>query len=187
MPDANTVAITLPAFCAAVWTILDATCHAGPDRYGFAATAGAFSEWRVQGALGFGGKIRNEARGLHVTCYREDETPIRLAMIAEANRLLAALLAAHRAAAPTPPGLPKQPEIIAALTASNLALDDWTHTYAPELCGGRHVLASKDRIAFWGVTLAYIAKVRRDNTAALAMLAPSEQTANTDAANATQS
>jgi hypothetical protein len=48
-------------------------------------------EWRFSGDLGFGGKFwRNEGR-LYVSCYPEDENPLRLDMIAKANQALAAL------------------------------------------------------------------------------------------------
>ena len=51
-------------------------------------------EYRFCGALGFGGKFRNNGNNEnvpHVDCYREDETPKRLAMIAAANKRLAEL------------------------------------------------------------------------------------------------
>ena len=57
-------------------------------------------EFRFQGALGFGGKFwRNDGR-FYVTCYREDETPARLKVIAEANNLLSGLC-------PNPSGEPR--------------------------------------------------------------------------------
>jgi hypothetical protein len=46
-------------------------------------------EYRFQGALGFGGKLYTPE--MRVSCYREDETPERLAMIDRANARLAAL------------------------------------------------------------------------------------------------
>jgi hypothetical protein len=57
-------------------------------------------EYRFQGALGFGGKFRTcyvnppefDRYRLYVDCYREDETPERLAMIERANQRLADLL-----------------------------------------------------------------------------------------------
>lgn len=51
-------------------------------------------EYRFMGALGFGGKFRNNGNRNdtpHVDCYREDETPERLAMIERANARLAEL------------------------------------------------------------------------------------------------
>ncbi len=54
------------------------------------------NEYRFCGALGFGGKFRNNGNQNntpHVDCYREDETPARLEMIEAANAELAALFA----------------------------------------------------------------------------------------------
>jgi hypothetical protein len=48
-------------------------------------------EWRLNSALGFGGKVHLNASRLYVTCYREDETPKRLEMIEAANTRLASL------------------------------------------------------------------------------------------------
>ena len=51
-------------------------------------------EWRFQGALGFGGKFRNNGNHdntPYVDCYREDETPARLKMIEVANEHIKAL------------------------------------------------------------------------------------------------
>ena len=45
------------------------------------------TEWRFCGVLGFGGKYRSERN--RVDCYREDETPERLAVIKEINFRLA--------------------------------------------------------------------------------------------------
>ncbi len=50
-------------------------------------------EYRFQGYLGFGGKIYAQGDAVWVSCYREDETPERLALIAVANDALAALTA----------------------------------------------------------------------------------------------
>jgi hypothetical protein len=48
-------------------------------------------EWRFMGSLGFGGKFwRNDGR-YYITCYREDETKKRKAVIDKVNRLLDAL------------------------------------------------------------------------------------------------
>lgn len=51
-------------------------------------------EYRFCGALGFGGKFRNNGNRNnipHVDCYSEDETPARLAMIEKANKRLVEL------------------------------------------------------------------------------------------------
>lgn len=50
-------------------------------------------EYRFQGALGFGGKLWRDHHGrLAVDCYREDETPERLAVIEQTNAVLAAIV-----------------------------------------------------------------------------------------------
>lgn len=51
-------------------------------------------EYRFCGALGFGGKFRNNGNNEnvpYVDCYREDQTPARMKMIAKANSRLAEL------------------------------------------------------------------------------------------------
>jgi hypothetical protein len=69
--------------------------HAGAtehDRIGFVVahtTDGGCWEFRFQGSLGFGGKFRNDAGRWRVDCYREDETPERLAVIEATNLALA--------------------------------------------------------------------------------------------------
>lgn len=45
-------------------------------------------EYRFQGALGFGGKFRNNGNGVYVDCYPEDMTPEREKMIELANTRL---------------------------------------------------------------------------------------------------
>jgi hypothetical protein len=47
------------------------------------------TEWRFCGHLGFGGKYRSKTN--NVDCYKEDETPKRLAIIHELNEVLAKL------------------------------------------------------------------------------------------------
>jgi hypothetical protein len=50
------------------------------------------NEYRFIGKLGFGGKVWiSRSEPPHVSCYREDETPERLAMIATANAALTEL------------------------------------------------------------------------------------------------
>lgn len=85
-------------FWESVWQILKEECQAGKDNIMFINTAGDFAEWRFQGALGFGGKIyqrrfRGEIENLFVSCYSEDLTPEREAMIKRANKRLAELVA----------------------------------------------------------------------------------------------
>lgn len=55
-----------------------------------------FVEWRFGGSLGSGGKLYFFGRrSPWVGCYREHETPERLAIIKRTNARLAALFAAH--------------------------------------------------------------------------------------------
>lgn len=69
--------------------------HAGADardreQFYYAHTiAPGCTEFRFCGNLGFGGKYRSERNV--VDCYREDETPERLAIIAATNAALAQL------------------------------------------------------------------------------------------------
>lgn len=58
------------------------------------------NEYRFCGALGFGGKFRNNGNNNntpYVDCYQEDETPERRAMIERANRRLAELFKPEQA------------------------------------------------------------------------------------------
>ena len=82
----------------AIWTVLVQECGAaeGDGMLGRAWFLAAqqhrpVTEYRFIGALGFGGKFWINDGRLYVTCYREDETPERLAMIERANRRLAEL------------------------------------------------------------------------------------------------
>jgi hypothetical protein len=59
-----------------------------------------------------------------------------------------------------------------ALEASMVAIDDWLHTYAADLCTPEDVQASANRIGEYG-TLSYIAHVQERNRAALATPATS--------------
>ena len=47
------------------------------------------TEWRFQGTLGIGGKFWRYDGRYYVTCYPEDKTPEREAVIAKVNALLA--------------------------------------------------------------------------------------------------
>src|SRR3954471_20509788 len=67
------------------------------DRYSFGYHASRTTEYRFMGALGFGGKFRNNGnRGgvPYVDCYQEDATPEREAMIERANKALVELFGA---------------------------------------------------------------------------------------------
>jgi hypothetical protein len=54
----------------------------------------------------------------------------------------------------------------AALERSRLAIDDWLHLFAPELCNADDVARSRSRVMAVG-TLAYIADVQQQNRIAL--------------------
>lgn len=63
-------------------------------KYHVAEAGSPCREYRFMGALGFGGKFRNNGNyhnTPHVDCYPEHETPGRLAMIEAANKRLAEL------------------------------------------------------------------------------------------------
>lgn len=49
-------------------------------------------EFRFCGKLGFGGKLYHSRSGTYVSCYSEDETPERRAMIEKANADIRELL-----------------------------------------------------------------------------------------------
>ena len=60
-----------------------------------------FVEWRFCGSLGFGGKLYFDGYRIpRIGCYREHETPARLATIAQVNACFAEMFAAL---APTTP------------------------------------------------------------------------------------
>lgn len=88
-----------------VWAVLVVKAGAHPDDgYHFVQQQSRelIEEWRFQGALGFGGKLRRDRYGempLRVDCYREHETPERLRMIEETNAALAVLAQWHSPAA----------------------------------------------------------------------------------------
>ena len=86
---------------ASVRAILEQECGLTTDsqgRDGFIMTISdpvmECQEYRFQGALGFGGKFRNNGNfdnTPYVDCYPEDRTPERMAMIERANTRLARL------------------------------------------------------------------------------------------------
>lgn len=49
------------------------------------------TEWRFGGHFGHGGKFWRNAGRFYIACYREDETPKRLAIIEKVNKLLGEL------------------------------------------------------------------------------------------------
>ena len=82
------------------YTVLVEECSASSrddDRYCFVQAVTERGrhycrEFRFCGALGFGGKFRNNGNNdntPYVDCYQEHETPERLAMIEKANQRLA--------------------------------------------------------------------------------------------------
>ena len=60
----------------------------------------------------------------------------------------------------------------AALERSMLAINDWLHTYAHDLCDRDDVARSNSRVQAQGGTLAYIGSVQEQNRAALAAAPP---------------
>lgn len=94
--------VLTPHEASAVYDILVAETGARPgerEKWSFVRYATAiaewnhiFVEWRFCGSLGFGGKFRFDGFEVpNVNCYREHETPERLAIIERANERLAAL------------------------------------------------------------------------------------------------
>lgn len=88
-----------PALAAPIWQVLVEECgalnsapHFMEFRYYLGRKAWGGHEFRCQGAR-FGGKFHNDGRKWWVSCYPEDETPERQAMIGAANTRLAALRA----------------------------------------------------------------------------------------------
>ena len=57
-----------------------------------------------------------------------------------------------------------------ALERSLLALNDWIHTYAPEMCDADDVARSRSRIRNQGGTLAYLADITLEVRQAIAAL-----------------
>lgn len=71
--------------------------HAGAPKSGdtrlsfvlyFTDAASRGTEFRFCGKLGMGGKFWRNAGRFYVTCYKEDETPERLAIIAATNKAI---------------------------------------------------------------------------------------------------
>lgn len=89
----NTTGSGTPEQAKAIYAILVDICGAhadDPDGFVAAFTSKAPpTEWRFQGALGFGGKFRYP--GLTVDCYPEGETAARMGAILVANERLAVL------------------------------------------------------------------------------------------------
>lgn len=58
-------------------------------------------------------------------------------------------------------------ELVEALEASRIALDDWLNTYAAEHCDARRVCEAYERIKNNGGTLSYLADIQTTNRACL--------------------
>lgn len=89
-----------PQTCTEVYQVLVEECGANPDKLVyFTLNQGRQnvnrmpSEYRFMGALGTGGKFYRATGDTrwYVTCYHEDRTPERAAMIERANERLAKL------------------------------------------------------------------------------------------------
>lgn len=77
-----------------VYQVLTEECGAADDADALSSFVanhrdGRVDEYRFMGSLGFGGKFWQ--RDMRVSCYREDESPERLAMIEKANARLSEL------------------------------------------------------------------------------------------------
>lgn len=82
-----------PEAASRIYDILIEECQAHPnERCHFVQVAPTTPEYRFGGGLGHGGKFWNNNGRWYVSCYIENETPIRRAMIDSANQRLAALL-----------------------------------------------------------------------------------------------
>lgn len=86
-----------PKFYAACYDLLVSTGNAHEDMWDRKAFVSSFTdgvgtrEWRFQGHLGFGGKFWRNGTRHYVSCYSEDETPERRAMIDDLNRQITRL------------------------------------------------------------------------------------------------
>ena len=63
-----------------------------------------------------------------------------------------------------------QDGLVEALERSMVAIDDWLHIYASDMCDEADVQDSRQRIAEAGATLSYIASVQQNNRAALSAI-----------------
>lgn len=77
-----------------VYSVLVTECSAAADDrsrevFVYSVTERNCREYRFMGSLGFGGKFW--PRDMRVSCYREDETDTRTAVLRRTNELLATL------------------------------------------------------------------------------------------------
>ena len=91
-----------PDMAERIWRVLVEECGCRDDtnnRHSFmhylATEHWAGHEWRFQGALGFGGKFHNNRGRWWVSCYPENRTPERDAMIRKANERINELKAEY--------------------------------------------------------------------------------------------
>ena len=63
------------------------------DSFVHGATEGTWTEYRISGRLGFGGKVWNNAGRWYVNCYRENEKALQTAIIRRTNAALTKLYA----------------------------------------------------------------------------------------------
>jgi hypothetical protein len=80
-------------YVASVWDVLVAECGAREsERQDFMHHWPKCVEYRFCGSLGFGGKVWSNNGRVYVSCYQEDETPERRALVDQTNARLDALL-----------------------------------------------------------------------------------------------
>jgi hypothetical protein len=92
-----------PEFYSACYGLLVSTGNATADLWDKQAFISYFvdgtdtstKEWRFSGHLGFGGKFWRNGTDHYVSCYPEDETPERRAMIDDLNRQITRLMRRH--------------------------------------------------------------------------------------------
>jgi len=93
--------VILPELANAVWDVLVDCAHASNHEWqreafvNYATGRTEISEYRFQGALGFGGKVRIGSEW-QVTCYSEDANVRREAIIKRTNQALAELKASQQ-------------------------------------------------------------------------------------------
>jgi len=63
------------------------------------------------------------------------------------------------------------PQLLEALLAGSIALDDWLNTYAAEMCDPERVREANERIHDHGGTLAYIADLQQQIRSAISAAA----------------
>lgn len=86
----------LAAFYGALYDVLVAYAdadHARRDDFiAYLCRESGSHEWRLMGSLGMGGKLFKSCGRIWVSCYSEDETPKRRAVVARVSREIEALV-----------------------------------------------------------------------------------------------